>query len=255
MLARPNGAIQPAEICRRMPMDVRMLTVMATRIPTGTMLTRRLASELTNSVMPSPTKRHNHETVMAMDLVITPPALRATSAPMKQAFKTEPPSTDGVGCRLIDVADNDGDGVINELDTLCPNTPQGEQVNQEGCSQSELDDDEDGVKNNVDLCADTPAGTAVDAQGCSEEQRTSDSDGDGLNDPQDDCPNTGAGQEVDENGCSQAQRDTDGDGLSDLEDACDDTPPGFPILANGCTDESALDTDLDGDGYKGALHL
>ena len=41
------------------------------------------------------------------------------------------------------------------------------------------------------------------------------------------------------------------DGLSDLEDACDDTPPGFPILANGCTDESALDTDLDGDGYKG----
>ena len=160
-------------------------------------------------------------------------------------------SDSGVGCRLIDVGDTDGDGVINELDTLCPNTPQGEQVNQEGCSQSELDDDEDGVKNNVDLCADTPAGTAVDAQGCSEEQRTSDSDGDGLNDPQDDCPNTEAGQEVDENGCSQAQRDTDGDGLSDLEDACDDTPPGFPILANGCTDESALDTDLDGDGYKG----
>ena len=160
-------------------------------------------------------------------------------------------SDSGVGCRLIDVGDTDGDGVINELDTLCPNTPQGEPVNQQGCSQSELDDDEDGVKNNVDLCADTPAGIAVDAQGCSEEQRTSDSDGDGLNDPQDDCPNTGAGQEVDENGCSQAQRDTDGDGLSDLDDACDDTPPGFPILANGCTDESALDTDLDGDGYKG----
>jgi hypothetical protein len=36
-----------------------------------------------------------------------------------------------------------------------------------------------------------------------------------------------------------------------LDDACDDTPPGFPILANGCTDESALDTDLDGDGYSG----
>ena len=159
--------------------------------------------------------------------------------------------TDGVGCRLIDVADNDGDGVINELDTLCPNTPAGESVNEQGCSQSELDDDDDGVKNNVDLCPDTPSGVAVDGDGCSNEQRTSDSDGDGLNDPLDDCPNTGAGQEVDENGCSQAQRDTDGDGLSDLDDACDDTPPGFPILANGCTDESALDTDLDGDGYSG----
>jgi hypothetical protein len=159
--------------------------------------------------------------------------------------------TDGVGCRLIDVADNDGDGVINELDTLCPNTPAGESVNEQGCSQSELDDDDDGVKNNLDLCPDTPVGVAVDGDGCSNEQRTSDSDGDGLNDPQDDCPNTGAGLEVDENGCSQAQRDTDGDGLSDLDDACDDTPPGFPILANGCTDESALDTDLDGDGYSG----
>ena len=159
--------------------------------------------------------------------------------------------TNGVGCRIIDVEDNDGDGVINDLDLLCPNTPAGEAVNEEGCSQSELDDDEDGVMNNVDLCPGTPVATSVDGDGCSAEQRDSDSDGDGLNDPVDDCPNTGVGEEVDENGCSQAQRDTDGDGLSDLDDACDDTPPGFPILANGCTDESALDTDLDGDGYSG----
>ncbi|DAC20950.1 MAG TPA: hypothetical protein D7H91_04940, partial [Candidatus Poseidoniales archaeon] len=159
--------------------------------------------------------------------------------------------TDGIGCRIIDVNDDDGDGLINELDLLCPNTPAGEQVNEDGCSQSELDDDNDGAKNNVDLCPNTPSGVAADAQGCSEEQRTSDSDGDGLNDPEDNCPNTGAGENVDENGCSQAQRDSDGDGLSDLDDACDDTPPGFPILANGCTDESALDMDLDGDGYSG----
>ncbi len=159
--------------------------------------------------------------------------------------------TDGVGCRVIDINDDDGDGLINELDLICPNTPLGEQVNEEGCSQSELDDDEDGVKNNLDACPDTAAGATVDAQGCSDEQRNSDSDGDGLNDPEDACPNTAAGMEVDANGCSQAQRDSDGDGLSDLDDACDDTPPGFPILANGCTDESALDTDLDGDGYSG----
>ena len=159
--------------------------------------------------------------------------------------------TDGVGCRVVDINDDDGDGLINELDLICPNTPLGEQVNEEGCSQSELDDDEDGVKNNIDVCPDTVSGATVDAQGCSDEQRNSDSDGDGLNDPDDSCPNTAEGVEVDENGCSQAQRDSDGDGLSDLDDACDDTPPGFPILANGCTDESALDTDLDGDGYSG----
>ena len=159
--------------------------------------------------------------------------------------------TDGVGCRLIDVNDDDGDGVINDVDILCPNSPLGEPVNEDGCAQSELDDDDDGVKNNADLCENSPAGTAVDGDGCTNEQRTSDSDGDGLNDPQDLCPGTEAGADVDENGCSQGQRDSDGDGLSDLDDACDDTPPGFPILANGCTDESALTVDLDGDGYAG----
>ncbi|MEC7635169.1 MAG: integrin alpha, partial [Candidatus Thermoplasmatota archaeon] len=50
--------------------------------------------------------------------------------------------TDGVGCRVIDLNDDDGDGLINELDLICPNTPLGEQVNADGCSQSELDDDE-----------------------------------------------------------------------------------------------------------------
>ena len=166
---------------------------------------------------------------------------------------TPPSNSDsGVGCRLIDQGDTDGDGLINELDTLCPNTPQGEPVNEQGCSPSELDDDNDGVKNNLDLCPETPSATAVDTDGCSTEQRTSDSDGDGVNDPEDDCPNTASGEIVDANGCAQSQRDTDGDGISDLDDACDDTPTGFPILPNGCTDEAALDEDLDGDGYKGA---
>ena len=160
--------------------------------------------------------------------------------------------TNGVGCRIINVQDNDGDGLINDLDIICPNSPAGEAVNEDGCAQSELDDDEDGVKNNVDLCSQTPTGVEVDTDGCSAEQRTSDSDGDGLNDPEDRCPNTEAGEDVDQFGCSQAQRDSDGDGLSDLDDACNDTPPGFPILENGCTDESALTEDIDGDGFAGA---
>ena len=73
--------------------------------------------------------------------------------------------TNGPGCRVIDVNDDDGDGVINELDTLCPNSPPGQTVNQDGCAQSELDDDEDGVKNNADLCPSTPLSTGVDDEG------------------------------------------------------------------------------------------
>mgnify|MGYP003315291499 CR=1 FL=1 len=115
-----------------------------------------------------------------------------------------------------------------------------------------FDDDGDGVNNAIDLCPNSVQGAVVDAEGCSSLQRDSDSDGDGLNDPEDSCPGTVSGANVDENGCSEAQRDSDGDGISDLDDACDDTPNGFPILANGCTDEGALDTDLDGDGYSGA---
>ena len=159
--------------------------------------------------------------------------------------------TNGIGCRVIDAADNDGDGIINELDTRCPTTPQGEPVNEQGCSQSELDDDDDGIKNNADLCPETPTGVTVDADGCTPEQRTLDSDSDGVNDPEDTCPKTGLGDLVDENGCSESQRDSDGDGILDVEDDCNDTPQDFPILPNGCTDEDALDVDLDGDGYTG----
>lgn len=159
--------------------------------------------------------------------------------------------TAGVGCRFIDLADQDLDGVINQ-DDACAETPAGQSVNDQGCAESQLDDDADGVANNVDLCADTAASATVDNDGCSATQRESDSDGDGLNDPEDSCPGTDADAVVDANGCSEAQRDSDGDGISDLSDVCDDTPAGFPILANGCTDEDALDTDLDGDGYSGA---
>ena len=159
--------------------------------------------------------------------------------------------TNGVGCRVVDLNDNDGDGVINDLDTLCPNSPPGEMVNAQGCAQSELDDDEDGVRNNADRCANTPAGSVVDIEGCTGEQRTTDSDGDGYYDPVDNCPNTPSGETVDQFGCAESQRDSDGDGISDVDDECDDTPHGFPILPDGCTDFAALVEDIDGDGYAG----
>ena len=78
---------------------------------------------------------------------------------------------DGIGdvCDL----DIDGDGVANDLDT-CPNTPKGEAVDANGCSDSQKDTDNDGVTDDIDTCPDTPTGEAVDANGCSDSQKDTD---------------------------------------------------------------------------------
>lgn len=156
----------------------------------------------------------------------------------------------GIGCRFIDQSDDDGDFVSNEEDT-CPNTDTGLVVNPSGCAENQLDDDQDGVMNDMDKCPQTEYLDAVDTDGCSEAQRTTDSDGDGVFDPLDLCPLT-LETEVDANGCSTSQLDGDDDGVSNADDVCPSTPAGFPVDATGCTDDSALETDLDGDGYKGA---
>ena len=156
----------------------------------------------------------------------------------------------GIGCRFIDDTDDDGDFVSNEQDT-CPNTDEGLTVNQAGCAENQLDEDQDGVMNDMDQCPQTEYQDEVDANGCSAAQRETDSDGDGVFDPDDLCPLT-LETEVDANGCSTAQLDTDDDGVSDADDQCPSTPTGFPVDSTGCTDETALDQDLDGDGYKGA---
>ena len=106
-------------------------------------------------------------------------------------------NTDGCAQSQLD---DDGDGVMNDLD-LCPGTsPQFiYAVNTEGCTQSQLDDDEDGVMNDVDLCPLTPAGETVDAGGCSQSQY--DDDGDGAMNDVDQCPRTSSGSNVDSTGC------------------------------------------------------
>ena len=160
-------------------------------------------------------------------------------------------ASSGVGCRLVDVSDADGDGVINDVDA-CPETSPGASVNSNGCAASQLDDDDDGVNNDVDLCPNSQA-AAVDNDGCTTEQRTTDTDNDGVNDPLDTCPGTSAGAETDASGCADDQRDSDGDGLVDAQDACANTPAELIqfIDATGCVDEAALDVDRDGDGYAG----
>lgn len=128
---------------------------------------------------------------------------------------------------------NDNDGVNNDID-LCPNTPKGEGVDSNGCSDSQIDTDGDGdgVTDDTDQCNDTPSGETVDSNGCSSSQK--DTDGDFVTDDIDLCPNTLKGETVDSNGCSDSQKDTDGDGVKDDLDTCPNTPSGETVDTYGC---------------------
>ncbi len=97
------------------------------------------------------------------------------------------------------IKDSDSDGISDNLDQ-CPDTPDGEAVDSNGCSNSQIDSDSDGISDNLDHCPDTPDGEAVDSNGCSNSQI--DSDSDGISDNLDHCPDTPDGEAVDSNGCS-----------------------------------------------------
>ncbi len=132
--------------------------------------------------------------------------------------------------------DKDKDGVWDKLD-MCPNTPRGVQVDENGCP---LDEDHDGVPDYLDHCLGTPAAAIgfVDSVGCA-----LDTDGDGVEDYKDRCPNTpeAARGMVDSVGCPM---DTDGDGVADYLDEC----PGTPKEAYGKVDAKGCPIDSDGDG-------
>src|ERR1035437_4701614 len=118
--------------------------------------------------------------------------------------------------------DSDGDGVPDSRD-MCPNTPLGVKVDENGCP---LDSDGDGVPDYLDKCPNTPTGVKVDADGC-----PLDSDGDGVPDYLDKCPNTPTGVKVDASGCPL---DSDGDGVPDYLDKCPNTPLGVQVDSVGC---------------------
>lgn|GEM_PF-340946 len=130
------------------------------------------------------------------------------------------------GCPM----DSDHDGVIEPRDR-CPGTPPGVRVDANGCP---VDSDMDGVPDFKDRCGRTPRGTRVDAKGC-----PLDEDGDGVADHLDRCAKTPKGIAVDANGCPL---DSDGDGVPDVQDRCPDTPAGTPVGWGGCP------ADGDGDG-------
>ena len=155
---------------------------------------------------------------------------------------------DATGCSDTEL-DDDSDGVSNSND-VCPSTPAGESVNSNGCSDTELDDDLDGIKDAYDACPSTSLGLTVDASGCSESQK--DGDGDGLSDDIDQCPSTPAGSPVDGYGCSSEQRDNDNDGVYDNVDLCGLTEAGASVDQDGCADAQKDD---DGDSIKNDVDL
>ena len=150
----------------------------------------------------------------------------------------------GLGCRIIDASDDDGDYVINDEDQ-CPNTDIGLAVDLVGCAQNQIDDDGDGVFNDADICSQTSEGETVDSVGCSQAQKEIDSDGDGVFDFQDQCSNTPSGETANSAGCSETQTDTDGDGVLDSEDLCPGTNLGAAVDSLGCVLEG-VDSDSDG---------
>ena len=137
--------------------------------------------------------------------------------------------------------DSDKDGVWDKID-MCPNTPRGVVVDEQGCP---LDEDHDGVPDYLDHCLGTPEEALgyIDSLGCPK-----DSDGDGVPDYLDQCPNTpdAAWGLVDSIGCPI---DSDGDGVPDYMDQC----PGTPEEARGRVDANGCPLDSDGDGVPDYL--
>ena len=77
-------------------------------------------------------------------------------------------STLNVTVTVIDLfEDADGDGIEDQVDQ-CPDTPEGDVVDVNGCGLTQKDSDGDGVSDAEDECPDTPADQVdnVDAKGC-----------------------------------------------------------------------------------------
>ena len=131
--------------------------------------------------------------------------------------------------------DTDLDGVWDGIDD-CPSTVAGLNVDGNGCAENQLDDDGDGISNDVDDC-DFEYGTATESPffGCL------DSDGDGWADVDDSFP------------VDQSQwRDQDGDGFGDSTLTNATTPDDCPIVAGNSSMDRNGCPDLDGDGYSDA---
>ena len=148
-----------------------------------------------------------------------------------------------------EILDDDGDGIADNLD-LCAGTGGDRIVDADGCAENQLDDDDDGIRNNADLCPDTPSNDDANGNGCADSQL--DADEDGVMKNLDLCPNTPAGETFDTDGCSQSQLDDDADSVMNNLDLCPNTPAGAWVDLDGCIWEQLDD---DGDGVMNNLDL
>lgn len=149
-----------------------------------------------------------------------------------------------INCKNIyirpdDELDYDNDGVINTLD-LCPNTSIGEVVNENGCSQNQLDFDDDGILNELDNCLEesNPDQSDIDGDKIGD-VCDNDIDGDEINNEMDNCSLISNPFQIDfdNDGIGDnCDDDIDNDGVLNEFDVCSYSPLGNIVDENGCTE-------------------
>jgi len=146
-----------------------------------------------------------------------------------------------ISCEDITPPDADDDGIPDEHDN-CPNTPNTDQVDQDGDGVGDVCDadlDGDGVNNDVDNCPAFANADQADLDGDGiGDVCDNDVDGDSVNDEADNCPLTP----------NTDQADGDSDGLGNACDPDDDNDT-IPDEVDNCPNNSNADqADTDGDG-------
>ena len=149
-----------------------------------------------------------------------------------------------------DDTDADHDGVTDDKD-FCPDTPEGQEVDVDGCASSQRDTDSDGFNDDVDVFPNDPSEWAdLDADGIGDNADT-DRDGDGIGNDQDVFPNDPTeSADLDGDGIGDnADTDRDGDGVGNDQDAFPNDPAESSDLDGDGIGDNA-DTDRDGDGVE-----
>ena len=153
--------------------------------------------------------------------------------------------TAGLGVNIKLAKDTDKDKIPDKHGDLCPTDPEDfdQFQDEDGCP--DLDNDADGIKDDVDECKNEAEDLDgfEDANGCPDP----DNDGDHVPDTVDECPNDAEDRDgnVDDDGCPD--HDDDGDGIPDTRDNCPLDAEDFDGDADedGCP-EDAADSDNDG---------
>ena len=142
----------------------------------------------------------------------------------------------GISYSLYSNRDNDGDGILNDVDQ-CPDEPEDFDGFQDEDGCPDPDNDADGIQDILDRCPDTPEDFDgfQDEDGCPD----IDNDGDQIRDELDECPNEAEDFDgfQDEDGCPDP--DNDGDGVLDAEDKCPSVPG--PGSNDGCPDDESTE--------------